>query len=154
MKATHTLIQSDRFPCVWSDEPDRDPPPGREFSQALLDEFGRTGASFRKPKIGNDDWEHSSWFLSVNWHGHEFQIDVEPSPHDTTRPTWHIGIARVRGMIRAIFGGRESRFDVPDQFLSEVGGILQHSAGCGPITWITEDAAVEALWGRSAAKLQ
>lgn len=149
MKATHALIQTGRFPCLCSEEPERDPPPGREFAQALLEQFSRYGMSPRSPKVADGDWEHSSWFFWVVWRGHEFQIDLEASPHDTTPPTWHFGIARVRGMLRAIFGGRDGRFDIPDEFLHEAGAILQQTAGSAPIAWITEDQAVEALWGRS-----
>jgi hypothetical protein len=145
MRATHAIIQSDLFPCVWSDEPDRDPPPGRDFAQALLEQFGRQGASLGKPKVEDDDWEHSSWFIWVIWQGHKYQIDIEPAPHDTTPPRWHIGIARVQGMLRAIFGSRESRFEVPDEFLRGVGTALPHIAGCEPISWITEDEAIDAL---------
>ena|SRR2546421_8204003 len=152
MNATHALIQSDRFPFVWSEEPDRDPPPGREFAQALLEQLGRSGASPRHPKVEDDDWEHSSWFFWVAWHSQEFQIDVEPSPHDTTPPSWHIGITRKRGVFRAILGGRESRFDVPDEVLRAVAAALQHTAGCGAFAWITEDQAVDTLWGRQAAQ--
>ncbi len=152
MKATHALIQSDRFPCVWSEEPDRDPPPGREFAQALLEQFGRSGASLRNPQVQEDDWEHSSWFFWVNWRGQEFQIDLEPSPHDSTPPSWHIGIARVRGGFTATFRGRESRFDISDEFLRVAGSILQHTAGCDVIAWITEDQAIDALWGRQSAQ--
>jgi hypothetical protein len=152
MNATHALIQSDRFPCAWSEEPDRDPPPGREFAQALLEQLGRSGTSPRSPKVKDDDWEHSSWFFWVTWRNQEFQIDVEPSPHDTTPPDWHIGVTRKRGLLRAIFGGRKSRFDVPDEFLRTVAAALQHTADCGAIAWITEDQAVDILWGPRVAQ--
>lgn len=97
--------------------------------------------------IGERDWEHSTWFFSVRWRGEAFQVDLEPSPHDTSPPTWHFGIARVRGLLRALFGGRQSRFHVSDEILRDTGAILQQTAECGPITWITEDEAVDALWG-------
>jgi hypothetical protein len=150
MKATHALIRSDRFPCVQSEDPDRDPPPGREFAQALLDAFADNGASPRKPKVEDRDWEHSTWFFWVVWQENEFRIDLELSPHDTIPPTWHFGIARVRGVFRALFGGRQGRFDVPDGFLHLAGEVLRRTAECETVTWITEDQAVDALWGRPA----
>ena len=147
MKATHALIQSNRFPCVWSEQPEIDPPPGRDFVQALLSEFVARGASTPKPYIGDRDWEHSSWFFWVTWQEDEFQIDLEASANDTNPPTWHFGIARVRRVLRAIFGSREDRFEVPAEFLSIAGEVLQQVAGCETVAWITEDQAIAALWG-------
>ena len=57
-----------------------------------------------------------------------------------------------RGVFRAILGGRESRFDVPDEVLRAVAAALQHTTGCGAFAWITEDQAVDTLWGRQAAQ--
>jgi len=98
-------------------------------------------------KVGDRQWEHSNWFFWIIWRGNEFQIDLEPLALDTISPTWHLGITRVRGIFSAIFGNRENSFDVPDEFLQEAGGVLQQTAGCGPIAWITEDEAIDSLYG-------
>lgn len=116
-----------------------------------MDGFADRGAFPRKPKVEDRDWEHSSWFFWVIWQGGEFQVDLEPSPHDTTPPTWHFGVARVRGVFRTLFCSKQSRFDVPDEFLRLAGEVLQRAAGCETLAWITEDQAVEALWGYPAA---
>jgi hypothetical protein len=58
----------------------------------------------------------------------------------------------VRGLLRALFGGRQGRFLVSDDILQRTGAVLRQTASCGPIAWVTEDEAVDAFWGRSAEK--
>jgi len=151
MNATHALIQSDRFPCVWSEQPDADPPPGREFAQALLEVFTARGASPHKSGIGDRDWEHSSWFFRVTWQGDGYQIFLEPSPHDTTSPTWHLKMgfttAHGQSQLLALFWSRKRKDANTEAFRRLTAEVLQHVAGCGTVAWITEDQAIEALWG-------
>jgi hypothetical protein len=149
MKATHTILQSDRYLCAWSENPDRDPPPGRELAQDLLQKILIAGGNpASNQRVGDSDWEHSSWFFIVRWLDCEYQIDVEPSATDSLPPTWHIGIARVRGVWRSLFGSRDFRFEVDDGFMQIVASSLETIAACGTVAWITEDQAVEKLWGR------
>ena len=113
-----------------------------------MDELKTSTVSFSRPQVGEKDWEHSSWFMLLKWRDSQYQIDLEASPVDSTPPTWHLSVARCRGMFQTLFGGRAGRFNVPDDLLLELSTALQHIAHCEPITWITEDDAVDSLWGK------
>jgi hypothetical protein len=147
MKATSAILQTDRFPAVWPDYPDRQPPPGKEFAQGILDALVRAGAQPSSPTLGERDYEHSSWFFFVEWPGCKLTIDVELSVEDSVPATWRVAVCRRLTLWQSLFGRSDVRFDVPDCHLQTVARAVQQAAGCGPLAWITEDQALDALWG-------
>lgn len=147
MKATSAMIDAPRFPVVWSDNPDLDPPPGRDIAQSLLDELLKSGrVQARQQTIGDRDYEHAVWFFDVVFGGADFVVHLEGHPDDRQNTTWRIWITKSRGIIRSLFGGRDSRFDVPDDCLRLMEKTIALVFGVGQIQWITEDQAVAKFW--------
>lgn len=136
-KATHALLRSLQFDCVWSENPDRDPPPGREFAQAMAEQINASGDLGLCPKVGDRDWEHSSWFFNFRWQKQAFCLWLEPSVQDLEPPLWHLAVSKDCGFLRAFFGGNKGRHDVPDDLLSLVDLAAQKVARCAPLEWIS-----------------
>jgi hypothetical protein len=147
MKATNAILQADRFPAVWPDHPDRQPPPGKEFAQDILDALVQLGVQCSSPTLGDRAYEHSTWFFFVEWPGCKLTIEVEPSVEDSVPSTWRIAVCRRLTLWQSLFGRSDLRLDVPDCYLQTVAQAVQQAARCEPLCWITEDEALDALWG-------
>jgi hypothetical protein len=98
------------------DDGDASPPPGREFADTLLKRLLQAGAESRTREVPADWWEHSNWFFSVSWGGNTYDLTVEPSPNDTSPPTWAVGVSKAIGVFKALFGRANLRYEVEMNF--------------------------------------
>lgn len=155
MKATNTIFQTGRYRCEWPDQPDSDPPPGRDFAQDLLTRLGaHPGVTLPIDTVEIDSWEHSSWYFFASWRGHDYHITLEPCPETTEPLTWRVDVFRSRQLADFLFGGRNFRFKVEDEFLQIVESSLKELTGCPEITWITESEAITRFWGKPVPPAQ
>ncbi len=145
MKPTSTLVQTDRFSAAWSEVPDKDPPPGRDFANALHNRLIRAGATSSLSSVPGDWWEHCGWYFFVGWEGKEHQINIECHPRDSVPPTWLVGVSRCLGIFKSLFGRRERRFEIQDSFLRVIETSLIEIASLQSVRWMTEDEAIDAF---------
>ena len=141
------MLQSDRFAVEWGDDGDASPPPGHDFADALLKRICMAGADSSLEDLPLDWWEHSNWFFSVTWRDTTYNLSVEPSPNDTCPPTWVVGVSKSLGLLKSLFGNNALRHEVDDAFLRIVENCTREVAMVESVEWLTEDEAVERLWG-------
>jgi hypothetical protein len=142
MKATSAILKSPRFPVVWTD--DRDPPPGKEAAQALFGDLlvdSRVRANYRT--IDDNDYEHSSWFFILTFNNSRFTCFLEGHPDPEHRPgTWRVSITKDLGVFQALFGRRDTSFEVPDDCLKLLEDSICRVFEVEGLHWLTEDEAL------------
>ena len=146
MKATTAHVRSSRFPIEWSDEPDIDPPPGRQAAQALLDELRTSDrVKMQGPLVQDHYYEHSAWFFFFEFDKVSCTVFIEASVVDGS-DLWLISVAKNRTMLKALFGKREGRFEIPDECLELLASSVCRAFEVSEVRWLTEDEAGEVFW--------
>jgi hypothetical protein len=146
IKATSAVISASHFPVEWPDDPDSEPPPGKQLAQALLDDMLRT-SFFRAPKATLDDhsYEHSSWCFRIVARSASYWVDLEGDSDRRQKTTrWRVSIRKYRGVLKELFGSPD--YDVPDECLLLLKESICRVFGIDQIEWLTERAAMAAFF--------
>jgi hypothetical protein len=143
MRPSNAIVQSDRFPQQWG-EGDSEPPPGRDFTQALLRGLVQhdPGLILYSATVAEKHWEHSNWYFWVKWRSEEYRIAVAAIPESNGQ--WLVAVTRVNiGLFKAVFGGSR---EVDDRFLEILQNIIRGVAGTNEVKWV-DDKEVSNLLG-------
>lgn len=145
MAVSATLIRTDNFAVEWGDD-DSEPPPGLDFSRALLDELKRRGVESKLGTIEKDHWEHTNWYFWVTWENVEYSFRIECSMQECAPALWLIDITRPIGIWKSIFGRGRERHEIAASFLEVAGECLETIAKVGPVEWIDSDVAIDQIY--------
>ena len=147
MPGNNAVISSDRFDQTWSDNPDADPPPGRDLADALLKAYStEPGCSTTRQAVGDDDWEHTYWFIWVKHVEVEYRIDVECTLVPEEKPgKWRLIFSRQRGLLRSLFC-KPSDDELPLEFRELTERLLKKITGTPAVEWLPHNEGQEAVY--------
>ena len=102
------LIDTRRFPKVWHPEGgDSNPPPGREFAQALLEGFRSRSVLTIEESVEEDMWEHGYWCFRVVHEGWRYWIRLEPVGDELMLHGWCVHVeSTARSLVQLVFRPR------------------------------------------------
>ncbi len=148
MGLTNAVITTKAFGQAWSEEPDREIPPGKPLAAALFAGFlAEEACSSFSQCIEDDDWEHNAWFFFIKHGEDEYTVYVECTLVPEAKPgLWWIHFRkRIPGFFRMLFTKRKDD-DLPDDFRALAERVIGRTTGTPTIRWVTDDEAMEQLY--------
>ena len=142
MGASATLVRTDRFLTEWG-EGDSEPPPGFDFSTALLAGLKERGVGSSIETLEQDYWEHANWYFWITHKDVGYWIFIHCYFEDQDPPLWLIQLSRKVGVLRLVFGGTKKREEIDEELLDLVGECLIDVAGLETVEWLPCDGATE-----------
>ena len=127
------------------DNPESDPPPGKEIANSLLNIFSKTeNCKVRNTEVEDDDWEHSYWFIWVFFKNEEYRLHID-SPIETNennKNLWMISIYKEMNFFKKLF---TKETDVNNEFKNVIESIIENQFTETTIKWLTDNQTSEIL---------
>lgn len=145
MSASATLIRTDRFAVQWG-EGDSEPPPGFDFSCALLGELKRQGVVTDIEVLEADYWEHTNWYFWVTHRQVRHWFRIECSLRECVPALWLVDITKSVGLWGTIMGRTKERTSIAEDFRQTIEQCLQRVADVPQVDWIESDVAIDQIY--------
>lgn len=145
---TDAVFTSDEFDRTFHEEGgDSHPPPGRDFVLALGAAFVNAGwdvSQMDEACVDPKDqwWEHSYWYLFLEYEGQSFLVQLEPIPETDL---WRVAFSLRRGCLLSLFGDHRKSLVMPRPLQTQVASIIERVANTTDLQWMSEDEAL-AIW--------